>query len=251
MPSDVEKTIDRQMLYEEVWSEPVSVVALRYGLSDVGLAKICRSFAIPLPSRGYWAKISSGREMKRVPPPPLDERRTIPTLKRLTSDQISERIEAKNDAKKIREDITTVIVSPDEITEPHPLVKMASRRLRLRDAWPTDTKLRCASGEVLNLSVTPDSLDRALHIVDALLKAFEANSITAHVDSNRKVTLLKVKDLEIEMTFSLIEQIKRTVHEETRRRVVVDLLLSAKEINYFWPLFCTKPMDHLFGMHQH
>ena len=46
------KPVDRETLYNEVWTEPVSVVAPRYGLSDVGLAKICRSLAIPLPSRG-------------------------------------------------------------------------------------------------------------------------------------------------------------------------------------------------------
>ncbi|MBC3833354.1 hypothetical protein H8K33_17720 [Undibacterium amnicola] len=215
MSSDVEKMIDRQMLYEEVWNEPVSVVALRYGLSDVGLAKICRSLVIPLPSRGYWAKISSGREMKRVPLSPLAEGRAMPSLKKSTSDQISEHIEAKNEVKKIRQEITTKVVLSDEIAELHPLVKMASKRLRQRDAWPTDTNLRCASGEVLNLSVTPVSLDRALHIVDALLKAFEANSITAHIDSNKEITLLRDENLKIEMSFSLIEQVKRTLHEET------------------------------------
>lgn len=54
-----DRSVDRETLYNEVWTEPVSVVAPRYGLSDVGLAKICRSLAIPLPSRGYWAKVKA------------------------------------------------------------------------------------------------------------------------------------------------------------------------------------------------
>ena len=64
-----DKPVDRETLYNEVWTDPVTVVAPRYGLSDVGLAKICRALAIPLPSRGYWAKVKAGRVMGRAPLP--------------------------------------------------------------------------------------------------------------------------------------------------------------------------------------
>jgi len=63
---DVGNQVDRETLYNEVWTEPVTVVAQRYGLSDVGLAKICRSLTIPLPSRGYWAKIKAGKVSCKV-----------------------------------------------------------------------------------------------------------------------------------------------------------------------------------------
>lgn len=53
--------VERETLYEEVWSDPVTVVAARYGLSDVGLAKICKRLHIPLPRRGYWAKLKAGQ----------------------------------------------------------------------------------------------------------------------------------------------------------------------------------------------
>jgi len=32
-----------------------------FGLSDVGLRKICRRLAVPTPGNGYWAKVRSGR----------------------------------------------------------------------------------------------------------------------------------------------------------------------------------------------
>ena len=47
---------EREKLYEEVWKEPVIVVAKRYGVSEVALAKACRKLAVPLPPRGYWAR---------------------------------------------------------------------------------------------------------------------------------------------------------------------------------------------------
>lgn len=58
---------DRERLYREVWAEPTQKVAQRYGISDVALAKVCRQLRIPKPSRGHWAKKTSGRP---VPGPP-------------------------------------------------------------------------------------------------------------------------------------------------------------------------------------
>jgi hypothetical protein len=53
--------VSREALYEEVWADPVTVVAPRYGLSDVGLVKICKKLGIPVPARGYWAKVKADR----------------------------------------------------------------------------------------------------------------------------------------------------------------------------------------------
>lgn len=38
---------ERTVLYKEVWSEPMGVVAARYGISDVMLKKICRKLEVP------------------------------------------------------------------------------------------------------------------------------------------------------------------------------------------------------------
>src|SRR5665647_3869915 len=54
---------ERDKLYEEVWAEPVMKVAERYGVSGVALAKTCRKLNVPLPPRGYWAKIKAGKTL--------------------------------------------------------------------------------------------------------------------------------------------------------------------------------------------
>ena len=51
-------TFQRDQLYDEIWSVPILQLAKQYGLSDVGLAKICTKMKIPRPPRGYWAKRS-------------------------------------------------------------------------------------------------------------------------------------------------------------------------------------------------
>ena len=61
---------DREKIYEEIWAEPIRHVAKRYGLSDVGLAKVCRKLSIPRPGRGYWAIKAAGKPTPKQPPLP-------------------------------------------------------------------------------------------------------------------------------------------------------------------------------------
>jgi hypothetical protein len=57
--------ISRKDLYDLIWAEPMSTLAERLGISDVGLAKVCRRSDIPAPARGYWAKIAAGATFDR------------------------------------------------------------------------------------------------------------------------------------------------------------------------------------------
>jgi hypothetical protein len=59
----------RQQLYELVWSEPMTTLASSLCLSGVGLAKACRRGDIPVPPRGYWARLSAGQRVARTPLP--------------------------------------------------------------------------------------------------------------------------------------------------------------------------------------
>ena len=45
--------VSREALYEEGWTDAVTVVAPRYGLSDVGLVRICTRLGVPAQARGY------------------------------------------------------------------------------------------------------------------------------------------------------------------------------------------------------
>jgi hypothetical protein len=67
---DLMSRYNREELYERVWSLPMQRLAAAYGISDVGLAKVCRKLCIPLPGRGFWAKKSAGKTVRRRPPLP-------------------------------------------------------------------------------------------------------------------------------------------------------------------------------------
>lgn len=214
--SDYQKMhVDRRTLYEEVWSEPVSLVATRYGISDVGLAKICRSLTIPLPSRGYWAKVKAGRVMKRVPLPPAGEAHQETTkLVKLSDEQIQTRAEEREKLATIRKELPDVRL-PGESLQPHPLVHEASKRLHGKTGWPKDTGLRGAPSEVLNISATHTALDRALEIANRLLTALAIHDFSVHLDCKNAVTVLRMNSTATELTFSLTEQVKRSAHEIT------------------------------------
>lgn len=72
--------LPREALYELVWSKPMRTAAAELGLSDVGLKKRCRSWAIPVPPQGYWNKAQAGH---RLPPrPPLPAAPEAPSVVR-------------------------------------------------------------------------------------------------------------------------------------------------------------------------
>jgi DNA-binding transcriptional ArsR family regulator len=62
---------NRKELYKRVWSQPIQKLAAAYGLSDVGLGKVCRKLRIPLPGRGYWNKKNAGQPVGPRPPMPF------------------------------------------------------------------------------------------------------------------------------------------------------------------------------------
>ncbi|MDX8483151.1 hypothetical protein RFN28_32570, partial [Mesorhizobium sp. VK24D] len=64
------RSFSRQELHQLVWSRPVRAVASEYGISDVAFAKLCRKHNIPLPPRGYWARVEAGYK-PRVEPLPV------------------------------------------------------------------------------------------------------------------------------------------------------------------------------------
>jgi len=71
------KRLSRKELYELVWSEPLKILAPRFGISDVALKKACARAEVPTPGLGYWAKKAAGKSMSQVGlaerPPGMDD----------------------------------------------------------------------------------------------------------------------------------------------------------------------------------
>src|SRR4249920_3317282 len=78
MTEDEEKplTLSRDDLYELVWSKPMRDLAKDFGISDVALAKRCRRLGIPVPGRGYWARVDAGQQPYRPKLPKREPERS-------------------------------------------------------------------------------------------------------------------------------------------------------------------------------
>ena len=73
MEADTEQggtRVTREELYARVWSTPLRTLAKGYGISDVGLGKICERLNIPRPGQGYWARVAVGKRGRQPPLPP-------------------------------------------------------------------------------------------------------------------------------------------------------------------------------------
>ena len=108
------KNINREALYELVWSKPMTHVAKDLGISDVMLGKMCKEQLVPRPPRGYWANLGS------------DKKRAV-----YVKPKLPDLFQKKNDFNqwvlddcKLRESLRTDKFDPDDLNdpvrEPHP-----------------------------------------------------------------------------------------------------------------------------------
>lgn len=180
-------TLTREALYEQVWCQPVHTLARQYRISGVALAKICRKLKVPVPPRGYWARLAVGQSVKRPALPALTTGQ--PMAHRLVR-RIDVLIEAGSDdeareAQKDADEPEHTLVVPDRLTKPHPLVRTASRLLRTaaeRDRVRYETPC-------LDIAVSKAARARALRVIDTLLKGLEERGLTIEVTKPKPASL--------------------------------------------------------------
>jgi hypothetical protein len=200
-------TISRKELYEQVWNVPMRTLAKQYGLSDVGLAKICKKHDIPRPSLGYWRKKEVGKEPKQTPLPPKNSNENIEIYSNPIHDSNSEEMETalKEFASKTSDE--RIIVSED-LRKPHPLIKQSAEILN--SIQPDATGLIFPrQDKCLDIKVSKKSLRRALLIMDALIKALEARNFEVLLTGKST----EVKLLETTLEISISEQLIRVRKE--------------------------------------
>ena len=65
--------VSREELYRQVWETPMSRLAVQYGITGNGLAKICERMLVPYPPRGHWAKKAAGKTVALISLPQAGE----------------------------------------------------------------------------------------------------------------------------------------------------------------------------------
>ena len=159
--------IKREVLYERVWQTPAKQLAKEYQVSDTRLAVICQKLRVPKPSPGYWMKIKHGKKARRPPLPSLgpgeqaefvhvvDQDRKRPSVIDPTIQELLDKVPA--------------IKVPQRLIDPDPLIRNAR-------AWPGRRPYVYSEPNRLpnlSLNVYPNSMGRALRLMDALVKGLK------------------------------------------------------------------------------
>ena len=53
----------REELYRKVWEKPISEAARDEHIADATLRNRCKKLEVPIPDRGYWAKLKAGKQV--------------------------------------------------------------------------------------------------------------------------------------------------------------------------------------------
>lgn len=216
----------RETLYAEVWAEPVTTVAIRYGISNVGLRKICRKLGVPLPGRGYWAKVASGKRPRVTPlsathrGPKAYERRV------LVDEQATDRAARSGsllDSEGPKAWPAISLKSRED--ELHAVVRRTGQRLGTKSRVQSGL-LHCRAHDVFEFRVSESQKLRAQRVIDAILTNMLAAG-AALVAGVREKTPVHLSVLGESVTLSIKEEVRRTRREPTREE-------AARQKREYW-----------------
>ncbi|MBO6560484.1 MAG: hypothetical protein JJ959_08105 [Nisaea sp.] len=176
-----QRLLSREELYDLVWQTPMSQLAKRFGLSDVGLKKVCRKHDIPTPPLGYWAKRAHG---KRVFQPQLPAtkgpQKLVLSVVPLAVEQPELQAEQAKALKRASE-FPPIQVPSDQPANLHPVAVRTAKALRAAKVDQHGLKRVSEPGAVA-VVVGNASVDRVLRIIHAFAAASEKRgfSLTEH-----------------------------------------------------------------------
>ena len=206
-----ESRLTRSELYELVWSEPMSTLAPKYGLSDVGMAKICRRLRVPRPWRGYWARKDAGQKVKPTPLPKLPASSPTEFLEVTLHRGV---VRSADEAEGPVADQARFEALPENrisvaaiLSDPHPLVALTVKALR--GAKSNKGVLVPKAKKCLAIRVSIGSADRAACIFDALLKALDVRGFTTSLRERNEKTETVVRVAEEDIEILLEETVSR------------------------------------------
>jgi hypothetical protein len=212
------RTLTRRELYDLVWATPIQTLAAEFGLSDVGLAKICERHRVPRPTRGYWAKVEAGKPAKRSVFVEISDRSLDHIVIHAGLHQLPEPARAiieraraeRTAARPRRREASPPPKAFQPVVEVHPAVRRTAEALRKAKPGP-DGALAIAGAGACPVTIAPASLERAVAILDALARRLDDKGLPL----TRVEAALGVVAGEDSVTFALTERTRRAPHEPT------------------------------------
>lgn len=190
-------------------------LAKRFGLSDQGLAKICKRFDVPRPRQGHWNKIAAGKAAQPIALPAAPE--GVGDTVTISAGSQEEAIgsEARKQLDSARGRLQKVHVA-ERLFRPHPIIDrwtdQREREIKKREQV-YDFRLR----RVAAPSPFSTQERRRLRVLDALFKALESDQIDVTQNEQR---LLQASCGNEKIEFQLrvkLRQVKRPLNADEQR----------------------------------
>jgi len=201
--------LTRKELYDLVWSEPMTSVCKRFGLTDNGLRKHCVSMNIPTPPVGYWAKLKHGHKTEILPLP--EEYTEKKQFVNLSEEDTSEKEEIdltppvnrlKERELEISKGDTSCFVVPEVLYAKDPIIIDTKEKLRQEYNYdylkrnPYTSKIK----STLNIYVSEKSVDRTLSIFSTVIKALRFRGHNIKIEDNTTFAIIKDEKIKINIS---------------------------------------------------
>jgi hypothetical protein len=156
-------SVTREKLYDEIWTEPITKVSKRYGVSDSYLIRVLKGLNVPRPSRGYWATVAAGIHPEK---PPLPTAKPGDAITWSRDGQIEFATSTAVETKATRSKRTARVAI-------HGLVREAYEHFKnVRDS--SSAYLKPYKKLTIDLIVSKDTLERGLSITSQFYLLLEA-----------------------------------------------------------------------------
>lgn len=236
---------EREALYAEVWSEPMTTLARRFGISDVGLRKICKRLAIPLPSAGHWAKKRAGKSVRTLPLPKFSGDKTYKSSRWVDDDAAKRQDTTEDEPEEVVRQRAiealpeNTISFNDDLEQCHHYVRATSKRLA--KPFPVIKGLISPHGSPsLLVAVSANQVPRAMRLMDAVLRTSAARGFKvfskARHDLPQAHSDVVIEVLGETIYLSLTERVRQTERvltpDEAKRKKIETNYWIADRWNY-------------------
>lgn len=209
------RRLTREELHKLVWTRPMRDLAAEFGVSDVGLKKICLRHDVEPPKQGHWQRVAAGDE---IDPPALSKRGDAPLIDIYGADPVLQPKLPPEERARLDELLERETLPEHRIKLGAELGRMHPMTKRIRQALKASSPdkygcLRCDEADLPSVRIMPGTMPRALALMDALVRAAEARRFR-WIEGARKGNWDRSASLEIEGVRHAIG-----LHETTRRQI--------------------------------
>jgi hypothetical protein len=258
---------EREVLYNEVWTDPVVKVAKKYGISDTTLRKRCKRWGIPLPYAGYWSKVRAGKKVKKPSLPKVtgEVRKYVSyyaikyksDIKELTDEELMKDEEfslLSEETKKLIKDTCSEIKIMGQLRNAHDLIIEHKGEIKYRKK--RDKELKKASFNsryydsvkenyrenepVLPIRVSKSNINRAYRILDLIIKTLEDLEGNVRIEQNSD----KDSAYFVVMHSTFYFDLKEVKNKRSSKNAFLILSMNAKSWFDYWGSSYSKKMEY-------